>query len=176
MGKGYIQVYTGDGKGKTTAALGLGLRAVGRGMRVIMVQFLKGRFTGELESLKNLAPGFHIIRFAETKKFFNDLTQLEQDELKNRLKEELEKLYVYMENDLCDILILDEIMAAIHSGLVSVDEVCKLMDNKPDPMELILTGRNVPEPIAERADLITEMKNIKHYSDKGVHARRGIEL
>lgn len=176
MEKGYIQVYTGDGKGKTTAALGLGLRAVGRGLRVIMVQFLKGRFTGELEGLKNLAPDFHVIRFAETKKFFSELSKSEQDHLKERVKDELDKLNEYMKNDLCDILILDEIMGAIHSGLISVEEVCRIMDNKPEHIELILTGRNVPKPIADRADLITEMKNIKHYSDKGVPARRGIEL
>lgn len=176
MKKGYVQVYTGDGKGKTTAAIGLGVRAAGRGLKVIMIQFLKGVFTGELEGVKKLSPQFHIIRFAETDKFFWELSEKEKQELKEKTQKQLQELDEYMKDEACDILILDEIMAAIHGGLVSVEQVCDIIDNKPDGMELILTGRNVPEAIAERADLITEMKAIKHYSQLGVPAREGIEL
>jgi cob(I)alamin adenosyltransferase len=176
MKKGYVQVYTGDGKGKTTAALGLGVRAVGRGLKVIMIQFLKGTFTGELEGVKKLSPQFHIIRFAETEKFFWNLTEDEKHKLREKTQMELKKLDEYMKDDACDVLILDEIMAAIHGGLVSVEQVCNIIDNKPEGMEIILTGRNVPEQIAERADLITEMKAIKHYFRSGVPSREGIEL
>ncbi|MBM7582100.1 cob(I)alamin adenosyltransferase [Caldicoprobacter guelmensis] len=175
MEVGYVQVYTGDGKGKTTAALGQGLRAVGRGLKVVMVQFLKGIESGELEAIKRLGPQFTIMRFAETKKFFWQLTDEEKEQLKEKTQQEMQKLEQLMEEGSCDVLILDEIMAAIHSGLVSVDEVCRIIDNKPKGMELILTGRNVPREIAERADLITEMRNVKHYMDKGVQARKGIE-
>ena len=176
MKKGYVQVYTGDGKGKTTAAIGLGVRAAGRGLKVIMIQFLKGVFTGELEGVKTLSPQFHILRFAETDKLFWELSEKEKQELKEKTQKQLQELDEYMKDEACDILILDEIMAAIHGGLVSVEQVCDIIDNKPDGMELILTGRNVPEAIAERADLITEMKAIKHYSQLGVPAREGIEL
>lgn len=176
MKKGYVQVYTGDGKGKTTAAIGLGVRAVGRGLKVIMIQFLKGVFTGELEGIKKLSPQFNIIRFAETEKFFWELSEEEKQELKEKTQKQLEKLDKYIKDEACDILILDEIMAAIHGGLVSVEQVCNIIDNKPEGMELILTGRNVPEAIAERADLITEMKAVKHYSQAGVSSREGIEL
>ncbi len=176
MKKGYVQVYTGDGKGKTTAALGLGLRAVGRGLKVIMIQFLKGTFTGELEGIKKLSPQFNIIRFAETEKFFWNLSEEEIKELREKTQAELVKLDDYIKDNACDVLILDEIMAAIHGGLVSVEQVCDIIDNKPEGMEIILTGRNVPEPIAERADLITEMRAVKHYIDLGVPSREGIEL
>ena len=176
MRKGYIQVYTGDGKGKTTAALGAGLRAVGRGLRVMMVQFLKGRTTGELEALKRLAPEFQILRFAETKKFFNEMDQGEIEELKAILKEEMENLNDLLKESPYEVLILDEIMGAMQNGLISEDEVSDIIKNKAPNMELILTGRNLPEAIARQADLITEMKNIKHYSDKGVAARVGIEM
>lgn len=174
--KGYVQIYTGDGKGKTTAALGLGLRAVGRDLRVLMVQFLKGRETGELEGIKRLAPEFQIIRFAQSHKFFFQLDQEEKEELKERVNKELKTLYEYMENDMCHILILDEIMATMENGLVEVERVCNIIDSKPPGMELILTGRNVPEAIAAKADLITEMKKVKHYAEEGVSARIGIEL
>ncbi|MFO7294400.1 MAG: cob(I)yrinic acid a,c-diamide adenosyltransferase [Caldicoprobacter sp.] len=172
---GYVQVYTGDGKGKTTAALGQGLRAMGRGLKVVMVQFLKGIESGELEAVKRLEPQFTIMRFAETKKFFWQLTDEEKRQLKEKTRQEMKQLEQLLKEGSCDVLILDEIMAAIHGRLVSVDEVCRLIDNKPKGMELILTGRNVPPEIADRADLITEMRNVKHYMDKGVPARKGIE-
>ena len=175
MKKGYVQVYTGDGKGKTTAALGLGLRAAGRGLKVLMIQFLKGTDSGELEAVKRLAPDFHIIRFAETKKFFWELTDDEKARLKNKTRQEMQNLEEYLKDNYCHVLILDEIMAAIHGDLVRVEQVCRIIDQKPKGMELVLTGRNVPDEIAERADLITEMKKIKHYMDKGVPARTGIE-
>ncbi|MCM8899984.1 cob(I)yrinic acid a,c-diamide adenosyltransferase [Caldicoprobacter algeriensis] len=175
MEVGYVQVYTGDGKGKTTAALGQGLRAVGRGLKVVMVQFLKGIESGELEAVKRLDPQFTIMRFAETRKFFWQLTDEEKEQLKEKTQQEMQQLEQLMKKGSCDVLILDEIMAAIHGGLVSVEQICRLIDDKPKGMELILTGRNVPREIADRADLITEMRNVKHYLNKGVPARKGIE-
>ncbi|NLO83389.1 MAG: cob(I)yrinic acid a,c-diamide adenosyltransferase [Clostridiales bacterium] len=175
MKQGYVQVYTGDGKGKTTAALGLGLRAVGRGLKVLMIQFLKGTETGELEAVKKLAPDFHIIRFAETEKFFWELNDEEKTRLRDKTQQEMKRLEEFLKDNSYHILILDEIMAAIHGGLVSVEQVCRIIDRKPKGMELILTGRRVPDKIADRADLITEMRPIRHYMDKGVPARPGIE-
>ncbi len=175
MEKGYIQVYTGDGKGKTTAALGLGMRAAGRGLKVLMIQFLKGTHTGELESIKKLTPGFSVLRFGETSKFFFSMDQTEKDELKRRINEELDSLAEIIRKDRCDVLILDEMLGTIENGLVSLERVLEILDTKPEGMEMVLTGRVLPYQIAQRAHLITEMRAIKHYFDIGVPARDGIE-
>ncbi|NNG66995.1 cob(I)yrinic acid a,c-diamide adenosyltransferase [Caldanaerobacter subterraneus] len=176
MKKGYVQVYTGDGKGKTTAALGLAFRAVGRGMKVIMFQFLKGMATGELKSAELLKPNFEIKRFAESKKFTWEMTEEELQELKSKVREEYEELLRILKSGEYDIVIVDEAMAAIHSGLLSVEDVLRLIEEKPESVELILTGRSAPQEIIEKADLVTEMKEIKHYYKKGVPARVGIEI
>ncbi|OPL10792.1 MAG: cob(I)yrinic acid a,c-diamide adenosyltransferase [Firmicutes bacterium ML8_F2] len=175
MEKGYVQIYTGDGKGKTTAALGLGLRAVGSGFRVIMFQFLKGSPSGELKSVTMLGKNFEIIRLAESKKFFWTMNEQEKNELKKNMQGELEQVRKVLVNKECDLLILDEIMAAIHGELLSVEDACALIDLRPPGMEMVLTGRSAPNKLIERADLVTEMRCIKHYMDKGVTARKGIE-
>jgi len=173
--KGFIQIYTGDGKGKTTAALGLALRAAGNNYRVCMVQFLKTSRTGEIESAKKLEGNFKIYRFEKKKGFFWTLNDCEKEELKEEVKKAYEFCLKALENNTCDILIMDEVMAILSNRLLSVEEIIELIDKKPDNMELILTGRNVPEEILQKADLVTEMKNIKHYMDKGILAREGIE-
>jgi len=175
MEKGYVQVYTGDGKGKTTAALGLGLRAAGRGFKVIMFQFLKGAYSGELDSTPLLDGRFTIIRLGETKKFFGALNEQEKKELKEKLQEELKQVEAILKSEDCDILILDEIMAAIHGELITVEQVCELINARPGGMELVLTGRRAPQAVIDRADLVSEMRCVKHYMDKGVQARAGIE-
>ncbi len=175
MEKGYVQIYTGDGKGKTTAALGLGLRAVGSGLKVIMFQFLKGTPSSELDSAPLLGGRFEIIRLAESAKFFGALDQAEKEELKARLKGEMDRVRKVLENRSCDLLILDEIMGAIHGGLLTVEEVSALVDSRPPSMELVLTGRKAPQELIDWADLVTEMNSLKHYMDRGVGARRGIE-
>lgn len=175
MEKGYIQVYTGDGKGKTTAALGLGMRAAGHGLKVLMIQFLKGTHTGELESIKKLEPEFSILRFGETSKFFFNMNQAEKDELKHKISDELDSLVEIVRNQQWDVLILDEILGTIENGLVTPERIIEILDAKPEGMEIVLTGRVLPESIAQRAHLITEMRAIKHYFDMGVPARDGIE-
>lgn len=175
MKKGYVQVYTGDGKGKTTAALGLGLRAVGWGLKVVMFQFLKGALSGELISTLLLEGRFKIIRLAETRKFFDLMVEAEKAELKTMLKTELKQVEEVLTDGYYDILILDEVMAALHGGLLTLEEILTLIDQKSTSMELILTGRAAPPEIIARADLVTEMRSLKHYMDKGVPARVGIE-
>lgn len=175
MEKGYLQIYTGNGKGKTTAALGLGLRSVGSGLKVIMFQFMKGMHSSELESVPLLGDNFKIIRLAECGKFFGALSEQEKRELKIKLQGELVQVREVIKNKSCDLLILDEIMAVIHGGLLSLEEACSIVDLRPVTMEMILTGRNAPHELIERADLVTEMNCIKHYMDQGVGARRGIE-
>ena len=173
--KGYVQIYTGNGKGKTTAALGLGLRAAGNNYRVFMVQFLKSGDTGELEGIERLKPYFQIFRFEKPRGFFWTLNDTEKKELKNEIREAFTFSEKVLKEGLCDILILDEVMGALKNQLISEEDILRIIDNKPENIELIMTGRNVPEAIIDRADLVTEMKDIKHYFNNGVAAREGIE-
>ncbi|MCX7711134.1 MAG: cob(I)yrinic acid a,c-diamide adenosyltransferase [Clostridia bacterium] len=176
MDRGLIQVYTGEGKGKTTAAIGQGIRACGRGNRVFMVQFLKSGQTGELETIKKLEPDFQIFRFEKPKGFVWNLNQSEIEELKKEIRQAFEFSVNAMESEECDLLILDEIMGVLSNELLDVQEVVEMIKNKPVPVELILTGRNVPKEIEEIADYVSEIKCIKHPFQKGIPAREGIEF
>lgn len=173
--EGYTQVYTGDGKGKTTAAMGLAFRAAGDDMKVNIIQFLKAWKTGELASIDKIE-NIELFRFQTTKKFTWDLNEEELVQYKKETREAYFFAMKCLEERSCDILILDEIMGAFHGGFITEDEIVNLIEVKPSNMELVLTGRNVPEKVAQKADLITEMKPIKHYMDKGVNARLGIEF
>lgn len=173
MKKGYIQVYTGDGKGKTTAALGLLFRAAGRGFDVKMIQFLKGQDTGELYSIKKFS-NVEIERVAGSKKFFYNLSDEEKELMKQEAKKGIQIIERWLQSDV-DVLIMDEILGAITNGIVTREEIETILNDRPEGTELILTGRNAPDWLIDRADLVTEMKMIKHYMDKGVMARKGIE-
>ncbi|MGL4451426.1 MAG: cob(I)yrinic acid a,c-diamide adenosyltransferase [Sarcina sp.] len=173
--EGYTQVYTGDGKGKTTAAMGLAFRAAGNNMKVNIIQFLKAWKTGELASIGKI-DNINLFRFQTTKKFTWDLNEEELVQYKKETKDAYFFAVKCLQERNCDILILDEIMGAFHGGFITEDEIVRLIEMKPSNMELVLTGRNVPKKVAEKADLITEMKPIKHYMDKGVNARLGIEF
>ena len=174
MKKGLIQIYTGNGKGKTTAALGLALRAAGYGMTVKIIQFLKGGISGELESLKKLET-VELFRVTDAKKYIWDLTEDEKRDMRERSKAMLRTAKEWFANGL-DILILDEAMAAIKHGAVSLEDILSLLDAKPEGTELVLTGRDAPRELVERADLVSEVRCVKHYFDEGVPARRGIEF
>lgn len=174
--KGYVQIYTGNGKGKTTAAVGLATRAAGNKYRVCMVQFLKSGVTGELQSAKLMAPYFTIHRFERPRDFFWNLNDEEKVELKKDIQVAYEFCLKQLEEKNCDILIMDEIMGTLTNKLITEEQLLHLIDVKPDDIELIMTGRDVPESIMARANLVTEMKDIKHYFDEGVPARRGIEF
>lgn len=173
--KGLIQVYTGTGKGKTTAALGQGLRAAGRGFRVYMIQFLKNQFTGELQSTKLLEPNFNIFRFESPKGFFWTLKDEEKMLLKEEIREALAFANHAVTNNECDILILDEIMAVMKNGLVEEESIMSLLKNRPNNIEVILTGRDAPKWLIDEAHLVTEMNCIKHPLNCGMQAREGIE-
>ncbi len=171
--KGFIQVYTGNGKGKTTAALGLALRAVGRDMQVCMLQFLKGGGPyGEQLAAEKLAPNLTIIQTG-TGDWCRKHNPTEAD---IRLaREALSLAEKTLTEARYDLVILDEINNAVHYGLISVDDVLHLIAVKPDRVELVLTGRYADEKIITAADLVTEMREIKHYFKSGVAARIGIE-
>jgi cob(I)alamin adenosyltransferase len=172
--KGLIQIYTGKGKGKTTAALGLALRAVGRGLKVIMIQFLKGRAeTGELTMARRLSPDL-LIKPMGREGFLDPASPRPEDLA--LAKGALEEARSVLQEKSCDVLILDEINVAVSMGLVSEEAVLDLMDGKPSQMELILTGRNAPPSLLEKADLVTTMECTKHYFNRGQAARVGIEL
>jgi cob(I)alamin adenosyltransferase len=173
--KGCVQVYTGNGKGKTTAAVGLAVRAAGDGFKVYMVQFLKSSQTGELESAKKLEPNFQIFRFEKRRGFFWTLNDEEKEELKKEVQQAYEFCFKALKEKQCNILIMDEIMGAISNNLVTKEQIVELLEARPENIEVILTGRNVPQEIADRADLITEMKEVKHYFSQGIPAREGIE-
>ncbi len=170
--KGLVQVYTGDGKGKTSAAFGLALRAIGRGLKVYIIQFIKGGFDyGELymvDKLPNLElKAFGRGRFVMEKPPGKEDIKLAQEAF--QLVEEVVKSGKY------DIVILDEINVALNLKLINLEEVLELIKNKPKHVELVLTGRCAPDEIIEAADLVTEMKEVKHPFNKGFQARKGIE-
>ena len=169
--KGYVQVYTGDGKGKTTAALGLALRAAGAGLRVYIGQFMKKREYSELKSLRRFKSAIKIEQFG--RRCFIGQKLLKKDKL--LAQEGLEKIKRIIQDGKYDLVILDEANLALSYGLLSEEEVIKIIKNRPKTQEIVLTGRKAPRRIIELADLVTEMKEIKHYFSKGVKARAGIE-
>lgn len=171
--RGCIQVYTGNGKGKTTASLGLALRAVGRGLKVCIFQFIKGggRY-GEHLAAEKLAPLLTIIQtgrpgWVNTKDITEDRRVAQEAFI------QAEELLTSGEYDL---FVCDEINGAVGFGLIDVEQVLELISHKPEKVELILTGRNAHELVIEAADLVTEMREIKHYYKAGVPARIGIEM
>jgi len=169
--RGLIQIYTGDGKGKTTAALGLALRAGGQGMKVIIIQFIKGDRTGGEHLFAAQYHPFEIVQLNTGDSFTQSLEEL---------RSTTEQTLAFAEKTILgggydDVVILDEIFVAVNKGLVSTEQVLSLMSKKPESMELILTGRGAPKEIIEQADLVTEMVAVKHPLIKGIKARRGIE-
>ncbi|MGB7297075.1 MAG: cob(I)yrinic acid a,c-diamide adenosyltransferase [Candidatus Aminicenantales bacterium] len=171
--KGYIQVYTGNGKGKTTAALGLALRAAGCGLRTYIGQFLKGQAYGELKAVRKLAPWITIEQYG--RKGFIHVTENPDEEDVRRARAGLEKCLRAMLSGRYAIVVLDEVNVALYFGLFGVKDVLDLLDQKPAGVELVLTGRYAPPALLKRADLVTEMKEKKHYYARGVRARAGIE-
>ena len=172
-GPGQILVFTGEGKGKTTAALGLALGAIGRGLKVFMVQFLKPPdSSGEHWAAKSLAPML-IIKPMGRKGFIRRRGCDPLDAFMAQLA--LEEARSSMLGGTYDVVILDEVNVALHFGLLDVEEVLEFMESKPDNVELVLTGRFVRPEIIERADGVEEVRKIKHHFDKGGIPRKGIE-
>lgn len=173
IGKGYVQVYTGNGKGKTTAALGLAFRAWGRGLKTYIGQFMKGQHYAELKASK-MTDG-HITIEQYGKDTFIHVKNPPDTKDVEMAQEGLSRLRKAMESGQFDIIVADEINTSHYFHLVTSEDILKLMQDKPEGTELILTGRYCPKPIIEAADLVSEMKEIKHYYTKKVPARDGIE-
>ncbi|MGM0436896.1 MAG: cob(I)yrinic acid a,c-diamide adenosyltransferase [Bacillota bacterium] len=174
MENGQIHIYTGDGKGKTTAAMGLAFRASAYDKKIYILQFLKGRKTGERLSAKKF-DNITFERANKSKKFYIQMTEEEKKEQKEEIKEIWNKINDLLENSDYEIIIFDEIMGAISNGMVEIDDVKELLKNKGKDKELVLTGRNAPEELIDMADYVTEMQMKKHPFNKNVPAREGIE-
>ncbi len=170
--KGTVQVYTGNGKGKTTASLGAALRAAGHGWRVVMIQFMKGRLYGELISSREI--GGLIIEQYGRDEFVDPLNPEQVDVDLARKGWDRAKELIYDEK--IDMLILDEINVAVSFGLISVKDLAEFIEKKPERLELILTGRYADEKVIELSDTVTEMKEIKHHYRQKIKSRKGIEF
>ena len=172
--EGLVHIYFGDGKGKTTAAVGLAARAAGRGCSVVVVQFLKGRKTGELTSIAKF--GAKILRSEENKHFCWEMTDEEKEEcrvIQARLLDEIKEI---IGAEPVDLLVLDEALNAAARGLLDEEALREFVEQKPRELEIVLTGCEAPEWLVERADYITEMKKHKHPFDKGIDGRKAIEF
>jgi len=169
--KGYLQVYTGNGKGKTTAALGLCLRAAGAGLKVYIAQFLKQGDYSEIKALERFSDIIVIEQFGLGQFVKGKPTQAEID----AAREGLEKAREQVVSGNYDIVILEEASVAAAIGLFPVKDLLNIIQQRPDHVELVITGRNAAPEVIDKADLVTEMKPVKHYYDQGVQARIGIE-
>jgi cob(I)alamin adenosyltransferase len=174
--KGLVHIYTGNGKGKTTAAVGLGVRACGSGLRVLMVQFLKGTPSGEIKSIQKLEPGFRVYRGKDTKKFTWQMNEEEKAQAFSEQQKILEYAYDAVQRGEVDLLIFDEALGAMSSGFLNKEAIIDFIKNKPEHLEIVLTGRGAPEELIELADYVSEIKNVKHPAEKGIKARKGIEF
>jgi cob(I)alamin adenosyltransferase len=171
--KGLIIINTGNGKGKTTAALGVALRAVGQDLKVTMVQFIKGRWrTGECRAASKLAPNFEIIRTGLGFTRLSKDIKRDKAEAQNGWKLAKKKI----QSGLYDIVILDEMTHAINLGFVDLEDVLQTLSEKKETLHVIITGKDAPQKMIDMADLVTEMKLVKHPYNQGVPAQRGIEF
>ncbi len=173
--KGLVILYTGEGKGKTTAALGIILRAVGYKKKCLMVQFGKTWFTGELAGIKKLSPYVKIIQGG---KGFVDILgdQIPKKKHQEAAQKTFELLYNEVISKKWDIVIADEIVGAISGGILPLKEAVRLVTDKPKQVDLVLTGHHAPNKLIAMADLVTEMKEVKHPYQKGILAKKGIDF
>lgn len=170
--KGYIQVYTGNGKGKTTAALGLALRAIGAGKKVFIGQFIKGKHYSELDSIKNNLSDIQLKQYGLDCFIVNEPEEKDIIAARNGLKE----LAEIVNSGSFDLVIMDELNIALYYKLIDLETVLDILKSKSEHVEIVITGRYAPDSIIEIADLVTEMKEVKHYFTKGIDARLGIEM
>ncbi|HUT43058.1 MAG TPA: cob(I)yrinic acid a,c-diamide adenosyltransferase [Desulfobacterales bacterium] len=169
--KGYIQVYTGNGKGKTTAALGLAIRAAGAGLKVFIAQFIKMGEYSEIKALKRFKDLITVEQFGSGR-FIKGTPSASDIEAARKGVEKIKAAFTSGQHN---VVIMEEANVAAGLGILSVEDILKIMDEKPKDVELVITGRGADSRIIEKADLVTEMKEIKHYFQKGVKAKIGIE-
>lgn len=171
---GLIHIYCGDGKGKTTAAVGLAVRCAGRGNKVLLVQFLKSLDSGELYSLAKL-PDIEVMRGKESKKFTFQMNEEEKHALLIEHNKMFEQVLAKIKNGGYSLLILDEVIGALNAKVFEMPKLIEFLRHKPENLEVVLTGRNPAPELVEIADYVSEMRKVKHPMDKGIMAREGIE-
>ncbi len=169
--KGYIQVYTGDGKGKTTAAIGLALRASGAGLKVFIAQFVKGQEYSEVKALKKISGNITLKQYGR-QCFIKSTPEPEDIQIARSGLEEVKKILL---DNKYDLVILDEANIAVYFNLFTIQELIDTIFKKSNNTEILITGRKAHSKLIKIADLVTEMKEIKHYYNNGVQARKGIE-
>ena len=169
--KGFVQVYTGNGKGKTTAAFGLALRAEGAGLKVFIGQFVKGQTYHENTAAKKYLKNVEVKQYG-LGCFIIKTPTTEDIKAARKGLEEMRKIIL---GGKYDVVVLDEVTIALHYKLFAVEELLEIIRNKPEHVEMVLTGRYAPQELIEVADLVTEMKEVKHYYQQGIEARKGIE-
>lgn len=172
--KGLIHIYTGDGKGKTTAAIGLAVRAAGWGKKVLFAQFFKEDLAASGEKSFFAATSIELIRSNCRHPLFTK-GRTDEAAVASAIRTTFKDLKARLEKNPPDLLVLDEVMSAINGGWLTADEVIALLENKPASLEVVLTGRNAPVELVRIADYVTEMLNIKHPFDAGITARKGVE-
>lgn len=170
-GKSTIQIYTGNGKGKTTAAIGLAVRSAGAGKKVFIGQFVKLQTSSEIEEIRKCIPNITTRQYG-TGSFI--VCTPSPDEIA-AAQEGLAEVTSIIYSGEYDVVILDELNIALYYQMIQVAEIVNMLNNRPDHVEVIITGRNAPDELVELADLVTEMKEVKHYFSKGIEARKGIE-
>ncbi len=169
--KAYIHVYTGNGKGKTTAAFGLALRAVGAGMKIFIGQFVKGKTYNENVAIVRYLKNIRVKQYGLGCFIVNTPTE---DDIKAARKG-LDEMSKIIRKGKYDLVIMDEVNIALYYKLIDIEDLLEIIKNKPEHVELVLTGRYAPQELIDKADLVTEMKEIKHYYRESVEARKGIE-
>ncbi len=169
--KGYIHVYTGNGKGKTTAAIGIAMRAIGAGKKVFFAQFVKGMAYSEVKTMEHFAPNITVKQYGLNCFIYNAPTQADIDAAQKGFKEVTDIIL----SETYDMVVLDEANIAIYYQLLSVNELLDLLKRKPKSTEIIITGRYARKELIDFADLVSEVKEVKHYYTKGIEARKGIE-
>ncbi|CAK7025513.1 MAG: Corrinoid adenosyltransferase [Phascolarctobacterium sp.] len=174
MEQGLIHIYCGNGKGKTTACLGLTIRCAGHGNKVLFVQFLKSRPTGELNSLE-LLPNIEVLRGKETKKFTFQMTAEEKQEVLREHEQLFAKIQTKLTEENVQLLVLDEIIGACNTGVFDENQLLDFLKTKPQRLEVVLSGRDPSPELLELADYVSEICKRKHPFDKGIPARTGIE-
>lgn len=175
MELGLIHIYCGNGKGKTTASMGLAIRAAGRDKKVLLTQFLKDNESGELNSLEKLDKNIVLVKGEPVKKFFKFMSPEEQLITRTEHEKRFKSVTKKAVDEDFDLLIMDEIIASTNLELISLDEVVEFLKNKPKTLEVVLTGRDPNERLVEIADYVSEIKAVKHPYEKGIGSRVGIE-
>lgn len=174
MDRGLIHIYCGDGKGKTSAATGLAVRAAGCGMKVLFVRFLKNEESGELTILDKI-PGISVVHLERSYGFFSRLPESEKKEVRHMYGKLWSDIPDMLSGGAYDVLVMDEFMAAYRYGLIPQEEAITFLKGKPEGLEVVLTGRDPDEKLVELSDYVSEIRKVKHPFDRGIRARRGIE-